>query len=1479
MKHLFATLTFVFLLVSCVGVPPTLEVQQVNLANDLAYIDRYRSLEELYRNSIEAHNLAVNYKDGKAEACNNLAFYYFLKMDFDKSKTYCLEVADLTINQLELLVADIGMMKIAQRTAQNKLFYDYRNSAMKRMKRIKEDQSLFDSTRDKIRLNYAFSEFYIVSVIYFYYLQQLDAAYEVMDMLDNYDKDAYMYEANRTDVTQLLFYKYIKASTGLVGAKSQKIKLLKAYDLLAQVYVTASEYGLIYFQGNALQGVADLMAKPDDYLFLKEERGHTFSIFKLPVNDELPHKIAMHSLAFFKEYNDLYQMAGVHLTLAKIDNYRANFSGALIQLKEAIACVNMQHELYFSSHHDVKHVDTLQLVDLSNEDPLELRWISEGVLTVPDWIGRIREQLSVTYAGLNDKFASDYNRNVYLDILDLVRQDKELESRFAKLQEEESLVNNLLTFLLVFILLISALFYILNKRARRKTASYIQRLQKCLHIGQELTASLPSEAIELSDIVLPIASILRPFLFEEFGVIRFRLDINVLADESETYVFDTDDSLESSGDGFKYALSTNDGQLDMGHMSIYLPNKITKEQHSFFNLLIPSITWAIENGIHFIDLGVEKDMLDKKLYITNQHNIEHRRENIHKRASMRIVYGIQPYIDRIRNEVDKLLLTSYAKDKEVVNYKLQYIQELITTIDVYNEVLAMWIKIKQGYLSLKITNFDLDELFNLVAKGKRPFELKQIEFVVHPTNLNVKADRALTLFMINTLLENARKYTHEGGRVELVAVPFNGGVEIAIQDTGVGLSEEEISLILREKIYDSKQIGKENDYIAAAKGGGFGLMNCKAIIDKYKKTNTVFEVCKFDIKSDKNKGSRFSFRLPFGIKKVLSIFLLISFFTSLMSCVKNPIDSFKEEEVDFKTTTKVDTLLDRASKLANEVYYANTRNDYAVALSKVDSAFVYLNQYYFQQTHQAHPFLQLVGDGVPAEILWFKSNVNIVYDDILYLRNEAAVASLALHRLEEYTYNNQAYTSLYKLYTKDESLDYYCEILQDSTSNKRVVITLLTVLFFASLFVYYFVYLNRRYMRRWSLEQVLDVYERIFSSSLEYTQHRDSEYSEQFLKGVPHTILKNSFFQLNNLVAIDWLNISLYDPEKDVFTFDAYPSTQEVIDADVIKSCFFSMEMKEVGQLTYMPLTVSLKQKTSCIGVLAFARRFKQLGAEDELYVQLIVKYLSTVLYNTMIRTAGRFRDIELVQNEVARLSWENNQIHIQNKILDNCLSAIKHETIYYPSRLKQIVGEVKGGESGVDILGAKDLVEYYYGIFTTLSLWAKQELEQVTFRRSTIQVATLVDYARNYYQKKAKKNKTTDITLKIDNPTPTLYLLGDEKLLQYLFELLIDDALLLKLAGSLDISVTTDVDFVHFSFSDNRMEFSKQELDNLFYPNLKWIDAGETKGISGQTFLLAKEIIREHDEYIGRRGCKIRAEVLDKGYRIIFSIVKNKNK
>ena len=66
-----------------------------------------------------------------------------MNMDFDRAEALHKEVYKLTKNELELLIADIGLMKICQRTAMNKEYYDYRNSALRRMKRIREESDLF----------------------------------------------------------------------------------------------------------------------------------------------------------------------------------------------------------------------------------------------------------------------------------------------------------------------------------------------------------------------------------------------------------------------------------------------------------------------------------------------------------------------------------------------------------------------------------------------------------------------------------------------------------------------------------------------------------------------------------------------------------------------------------------------------------------------------------------------------------------------------------------------------------------------------------------------------------------------------------------------------------------------------------------------------------------------------------------------------------------------------------------------------------------------------------------------------------------------------------------------------------------------------------------------------------------------------------------------------------------------------------------
>lgn len=1476
MKQSFILVIVLLALVGCINIPPTQEIQEVNKLNDLAYEKRYRSLHLTEESAKLAYDLANNYKEGRAEACNHLGFYYFMKMDFVTSSHYVNEVYSITRNQLDLLIADIGMMKIAQRTAQNKLFYDYRNSALHRMKEIKEDQSVFDTVRDKRKLNYAFSEFYIVSIIYYYYLQQLDTAKEMVQKLNEYQKNSFLYDINQTDLSQLLYYKYVEATTNLINGANPKERLLNTYDQLLGVYKLASEYGLIYFKGNTLQGIANLMIKPEDYDILKSERYHTFSTFKLPITDDFPITLANEAMLLFRKYGDLYQISGAYVSMARIANYRKEFSKAIAYLDNALDCVNIQHNLYYATHHEGK-VDELKLYDAIGNESLELLWIADGVLTVPYWIGRIREQLSVGYAGLNNKEASDYNRNVYLDILELVRQDKEAESRYEILRAEEKWINGLLLTLFISLIVIIGGFYLLNKRIRRKTSLYLGCLKRSLRIGQEITASLPLEAITTEDVLQPIVSILHPFLKDEFAVDAISLNIEMLREdeEKEEAHFDTLND-NTFNEVYHFNLLTDEVIVNRGVLLVYTTIKLNKETLSLINLLIPSITWAIENGLYFINLGGEIDMLDKKLYVTEQHNTNNRRENIFKRACMRVVYGIQPYIDRVRDEINKIAQSDYAQKEEVRAYKLNYIQELIGTIDEYNAVLSLWIKIKQGYLSLQITNFELNSLFELIEKGRRLFEQKEIKLIVKSTEVCVKADRALTLFMINTLIENARKYTAKGGEVELRAEEHTDYVEVIIEDSGVGLSAEEIKLILNEKVYDSALIGRDNQLVAKSKGVGFGLMNCKAIIDKYKKTNPLFKVCSFNIESKQGKGSRFSFRLPIGLRKIGTVIVAFISLLSFASCNNYYTENFDPVEAfDFLTTITDTVAMTRASNLADSAYFANTRREYDVALNYIDSAFIVLNNYYIRNRGVDRPLLQLDGTTGAAEEVWFKREVDVNYYIILDLRNEAAVASLALHQLNQYDYNNEAYTTLYKFLTKDYDLDNDCRLIQQSTSNKQVALSILIMMILSTLFVYYFVFIKRRYMRRWSLEQVSEIYGTIFSSSLLHI-HKDRDGQlESNLSDIPARILKKSFTQLNNLISVDWVAIVVHLEERDETYKVVYPDETTIIDMEQVKLAYIENRTIMDGQYHYLPLVVNLKQYDQKLGVFILKRRIDNINKEDDLYIQLIVKYLSTVLYNTLIRTAGRFQEIELVKNEIGRLEWENNFIHIQNKILDNCLSAIKHETIYYPSRIKQLVNDTVTDKKRLDIASLKDLVEYYYGVFTTLSQWAQTELERATFRRSSFKLSSILLFAEQYFYKRLKKIRIEGLSLIVEHYDEQLSVLGDGKLLQYLFELLITDAMALDSTGKLKIEATADDSFIHFSFSDDRCSFTKEELEELFYPNLKWIEAAEQKGVSGQTFLIAKEIIREHDEFVGRRGCKIRAIPLEKGYRLTFSIVK----
>ena len=416
------------------------------------------------------------------------------------------------------------------------------------------------------------------------------------------------------------------------------------------------------------------------------------------------------------------------------------------------------------------------------------------------------------------------------------------------------------------------------------------------------------------------------------------------------------------------------------------------------------------------------------------------RRNLEQRARISLVNSITPFIDRIIHEVEK-------------GGDMEYVGELVNQINDYNDILTQWIQLRQGELNVKVETFALQPLFDLVAKGRKSFEMKGITLDVKDTPAQVKADRVLTLFMLNTLTDNARKFTAAEGRVELSAEETPDYVEISVSDTGQGMTEEQLA-----HLFDAKPIIDEDTNAIKRQrqiqsSHGFGLLNCKGIIEKYRKLSTIFSVCRISAESTVGKGSRLYFRLPKGVLRVLLLIILNSQFSILHSSASDA--------------------LGKASVYADSAYFSNINGTYEKTLLFADSCRYYLNQHY----QEIHPngkllLLQLGNPSLVApEIAWLHDSLDVNYQVILDMRNESAVAALALHEWQVYAYNNKIYTQLYKELSADNSLPAYCRQMQQSQTNKRIAVILLILLLLAIVPAYYLLYYRHRLYYRFLLER------------------------------------------------------------------------------------------------------------------------------------------------------------------------------------------------------------------------------------------------------------------------------------------------------------------------------------------------------------------------------------------------------------------------
>ncbi|WP_421765339.1 response regulator [Ekhidna sp.] len=138
---------------------------------------------------------------------------------------------------------------------------------------------------------------------------------------------------------------------------------------------------------------------------------------------------------------------------------------------------------------------------------------------------------------------------------------------------------------------------------------------------------------------------------------------------------------------------------------------------------------------------------------------------------------------------------------------------------------------------------DVVEIFELIAKSKNI----TIESEIDPSAV-VHVDLNSTVTIFRNLINNALKFTPEGGKVTIKSEQNGAFNKISVHDSGVGINEEQLQtlFILSEK---SSTYGTKGE-----KGIGLGLQ----LVNEFTKLNKG----EVEVTSEVGKGTTFSISLP-----------------------------------------------------------------------------------------------------------------------------------------------------------------------------------------------------------------------------------------------------------------------------------------------------------------------------------------------------------------------------------------------------------------------------------------------------------------------------------------------------------------------------------------------------------------------------------------------------------------------------------------
>ncbi len=161
-------------------------------------------------------------------------------------------------------------------------------------------------------------------------------------------------------------------------------------------------------------------------------------------------------------------------------------------------------------------------------------------------------------------------------------------------------------------------------------------------------------------------------------------------------------------------------------------------------------------------------------------------------------------------------------------------------------------RIMQGKIRLKIEHFELTDIVNNAIETSRPLlESRKQELIISQTMTPqwLEGDHVRLAQVLSNLLNNAAKYTGEGGKIMLSVMREGSDAVIEIKDTGIGISPD-----ILPQIFDL--FTQADHTLAHSQGGlGIGLTLVRQLVEIHGGTVTAAS-------EGIGQGSTFTVRLP-----------------------------------------------------------------------------------------------------------------------------------------------------------------------------------------------------------------------------------------------------------------------------------------------------------------------------------------------------------------------------------------------------------------------------------------------------------------------------------------------------------------------------------------------------------------------------------------------------------------------------------------